>query len=475
MPLRALPAARGDATTVVAPDGRELRVRAPTTRDLLAARDREDPARALLTACVSDATGAPADPDELGEETLDLVDAAAEELAGAAAIVVRAACPDCGEAVAAPLDVGALLWERVARAAAQALREVAELAAAFGWSEAEVLALTPLRRARVPRARAGWTVTGFFARMGDRAAGREAPLRAAATRAVRGAVARGGRADGRGGRAARGAGGAAGSRGAQDARPRRGEPPAVSTRRGEPPADSPGARSHRPTRPSARSRRRHRRSQSCHHAPSPRPPRHRGRRAEPPAAPARAGDRPPVARPVPASPPPPDPPVAAREGRRRPRQTTAAPGRGARALGARAGAPRRRRPAPGPAPAPALDLAALLREHVVPALVDRGAVSRDERPVVAEPHSAAGARRQDPPRPGTVGRARDPAGHLRARAPQLGDPEERDGSPAVHLHIDRVVVTRAAPPAPPAPASPPRAPRRTVDHAAYLARRRERP
>jgi hypothetical protein len=146
LPLRALPDAPGEATAVVAHGGRELRVRAPTTRDLLAARERADPAHALLSACVSEAGGRPADPDELTEQARDLVDAAAEELAGAAATMVRATCPECGADVAAPLDVGALLWDRVARAAGEGLREVAELAAAFGWSETEILALPAMRR-----------------------------------------------------------------------------------------------------------------------------------------------------------------------------------------------------------------------------------------------------------------------------------------------------------------------------------------
>jgi hypothetical protein len=146
VPLPALPDVQRDATAVIAPGGRELRVRAPTTRDLLVARERVDPARALVSACVSDAAGVPADPDELDEATLALVDDAAEELAGAAATMVRATCPECRADVAAPLDVGGLLWDRVARAAGEALREVAELAAAFGWSEMEVLALPPLRR-----------------------------------------------------------------------------------------------------------------------------------------------------------------------------------------------------------------------------------------------------------------------------------------------------------------------------------------
>lgn len=105
----------------------------------------------------------------------------------------------------------------------------------------------------------------------------------------------------------------------------------------------------------------------------------------------------------------------------------------------------------------------------MPALVERGVVSREERAVVAEPSTAAPAPRNDPPSPGTV--------TVRATPPAASEPaEERPAQPseqAVHLHIDRVVVTRAPAPAPP-PAPAPRPPRRTVDHAAYLARRRER-
>ncbi len=44
------------------------------------------------------------------------------------------------------LDVGALLWERVAQAAPVLLGEVAALARAFGWTEPDVLALGETRR-----------------------------------------------------------------------------------------------------------------------------------------------------------------------------------------------------------------------------------------------------------------------------------------------------------------------------------------
>jgi hypothetical protein len=136
VPLAELDASGGAETTVA-----ELTVRAPTTRDLLTARDGDD----LLARCVS-RDGAPVDPAALDGELRDAVDAAAEELAGPAAVVVCTECPDCGAQVSAPLDPGLLLWDRVTAAVPIALGEVAELAFAFGWSEQEVLALTPLRR-----------------------------------------------------------------------------------------------------------------------------------------------------------------------------------------------------------------------------------------------------------------------------------------------------------------------------------------
>jgi hypothetical protein len=123
-----------------------LTVRAPNTRDLVSAGTTEDPSRALIARCVRNGDGAAVDPDDLNAEALAEVDAAAEELAGAAGLVLRSHCPECGQETTAPLDIGALLWEQVARSAHALLAEVAELGAAFGWSEEEILALTPLRR-----------------------------------------------------------------------------------------------------------------------------------------------------------------------------------------------------------------------------------------------------------------------------------------------------------------------------------------
>lgn len=130
-------------------------------------------------------------------------------------------------------------------------------------------------------------------------------------------------------------------------------------------------------------------------------------------------------------------------------------------------APRGSRPrgGPGPAPGPDLDLAALLRDQVFAALVDRGAVPARERPVVVPPGKRATA-----PRPGTAAIRAEGVSAGRGPNRSARDDTAAAGPSNVHLHIDRVSVTRAAPPAPaPAPATRP-----SVDHAAYLARRRER-
>lgn len=121
-------------------------VRSPTGRDLLLAATEPDPAAALLSRCAVADDGAALDPATLDAATLEALDAVAERLAGGAAPVLRSQCPACGEAVLADVDVATLLWQRVCQEAPAVLAEVAELSAAFGWSEAEVLAMSRTRR-----------------------------------------------------------------------------------------------------------------------------------------------------------------------------------------------------------------------------------------------------------------------------------------------------------------------------------------
>lgn len=126
----------------------EFTVRAPTTRDLLAAAATPDRARAvLLSRCVRHGDGSPVDPAQLTQEEASLLDEAAEAITAATMTTLCARCPACGEQVRAALDTAAVLWDRVDIAAPALMEEVAVLARAFGWSEADLLAMPAARRA----------------------------------------------------------------------------------------------------------------------------------------------------------------------------------------------------------------------------------------------------------------------------------------------------------------------------------------
>jgi hypothetical protein len=56
-------------------------------------------------------------------------------------------CEVCGLSGTPQLDAGQLLWDEVDACARTLLAEVHLLAGAYGWSESEILALSPERRA----------------------------------------------------------------------------------------------------------------------------------------------------------------------------------------------------------------------------------------------------------------------------------------------------------------------------------------
>lgn len=120
--------------------------RLPTVRDLARASQELDlrSATALLVeSCrlsreLAD-PGAPTDIEEL-ERQMALADPLAE-------IVIDLACPGCGHENHSPLDIMSFLWTEIAARAKRLLREVHVLAAAYGWTEQAVLALSDQRRA----------------------------------------------------------------------------------------------------------------------------------------------------------------------------------------------------------------------------------------------------------------------------------------------------------------------------------------
>ena len=121
----------------------------PNTRHLAQLVTLEDThpytaARALLRAC---ALAPEALPDDAALDALIAeVEARLSEADPWAEIAVDVACPACGHPDTALFDPGAALWDALDAAAQRLLDDVHLLAARYGWSEAEILALGPARR-----------------------------------------------------------------------------------------------------------------------------------------------------------------------------------------------------------------------------------------------------------------------------------------------------------------------------------------
>lgn len=134
-----------DAAAPPVLQARGLRVRAPTLRDLAAVAHEADAARAaraLLARCTLHG-----DVQALDEAGLREVEAGLEALDPDADLAFDLRCEACGHRGLAQLDAGVLLWDEIDARARGLLAEVHVLAAAYGWSEAQILALGEARRA----------------------------------------------------------------------------------------------------------------------------------------------------------------------------------------------------------------------------------------------------------------------------------------------------------------------------------------
>jgi hypothetical protein len=128
------------ATVTVALAGRSVGARAPRAEDMEAAAACATVAEAravLAERCAG------AGLDEAGMAAVgEALDAADPLLAPEIAVT----CPACGSARRLLVDPAALVWHAVEAGARSLAAEVADLARAFGWSEADVLALPASRR-----------------------------------------------------------------------------------------------------------------------------------------------------------------------------------------------------------------------------------------------------------------------------------------------------------------------------------------
>jgi hypothetical protein len=131
--------------------GYELQLRPPNSADVaaIAAEPKVERQRRLLFERCLVAIRRDGQPGTPGELPAEAIDAAAARLAEAdpqADVQLNVSCPSCGKAWQALFDIVSFFWSEIEAWALQILREVHILASSYGWGEADILALSPIRR-----------------------------------------------------------------------------------------------------------------------------------------------------------------------------------------------------------------------------------------------------------------------------------------------------------------------------------------
>jgi hypothetical protein len=124
--------------------GRKLRLRPLNSLDLaaVAATSNAHEARLRLARrCLLDG-----DAVDLSDELVDAISERLSEIDQQAEVLLDLTCPICGQAWQRALDVEAYFWREISAEALRLLHQVHTLAHAYGWREADILAMSPTRR-----------------------------------------------------------------------------------------------------------------------------------------------------------------------------------------------------------------------------------------------------------------------------------------------------------------------------------------
>ena len=130
-------------------DGYHATFRLPTTQDLLTLTDASMAHQALLARCLikaSNANGEAVMLESVPETVIAAIAARMAAIDAQADIELRLTCPACDHRWPAVFDIASSLWKELHAWALRTLRDVHSLARSYGWSEADVLALSPTRR-----------------------------------------------------------------------------------------------------------------------------------------------------------------------------------------------------------------------------------------------------------------------------------------------------------------------------------------
>lgn len=126
--------------------------RAPNLDDLRWLEDGDtdvDARAALLERCLVNASRGdePVAPSELPDEVVSHISGALAEVDPQADVQLALTCAECGNAWTALFDIVAFFWQELETWVRRMARDVDALAGRYGWREADILAMSPDRRA----------------------------------------------------------------------------------------------------------------------------------------------------------------------------------------------------------------------------------------------------------------------------------------------------------------------------------------
>jgi len=127
----------------------QFNCRLPASHDLLAVRhatDTQEIAAVLFARCVRQTNGDEVELMSLPEAVSEAVVAEIARCDPQADIRFELVCPDCAHEWEAIFDIVSFAWNELSAWAGRLLRQVHMLARGYGWSEAQILALSPFRR-----------------------------------------------------------------------------------------------------------------------------------------------------------------------------------------------------------------------------------------------------------------------------------------------------------------------------------------
>jgi hypothetical protein len=124
--------------------------RLPTTRDvasaLRGAADLDRAARLLAETCRIQTTGSSTHAQWIEDVALEDIEESMALADPMAELLIGLPCPACGGGQESLLDIVSFFWSELEARAKRLLREVHDLAIAYGWTESAVLSLSDHRR-----------------------------------------------------------------------------------------------------------------------------------------------------------------------------------------------------------------------------------------------------------------------------------------------------------------------------------------